>query len=79
MHTTPFPSSRLYHVMGEGWYFEARGGPCGPYLLRAEAERELAQLTQSGPPRSSVWSDAERQAARLNLDQPQDRFAPSMS
>lgn len=58
-------SSRLYHVKGEGWYFDSREGLHGPYFLRSEAALWLEQRMRWGERRAVVWSEQEREMYRL--------------
>lgn len=54
--TLRFNTDRFFHVMGEGWFFEAREGINGPF---GDKESALATLTamieQSPRPRAELW------------------------
>lgn len=51
-----FATGRIFHVMGKGWYFDAREGMHGPYPSRQQAEAKLEILKRIGPNRGHVWS-----------------------
>ena len=51
-----FNSSRFFHVVGEGWYLEAREGPQGPFNERGSALVRLEQIMeQPAQPRTALW------------------------
>jgi len=71
-HSSEFPtSSRLFYVNGKGWHLASREGLLGPYFLKAQAELRLESLLRLGPPRTELWTEAERAARRLS------RLSPS--
>ncbi len=44
-----FRSERFFHVLGEGWYFEAREGLFGPHETRVMASEALTRLIARFP------------------------------
>lgn len=44
-----FRSERFFHVLGEGWFFEAREGMFGPYETRVKAHEALSRLITRFP------------------------------
>jgi len=44
-----FRSERFFHVLGEGWFFEAREGMFGPYGTRPRAKEALSRLIARFP------------------------------
>ena len=44
-----FQSDRFFHVLGDGWYFEAREGMFGPYDVKAKAQLALRRLIERFP------------------------------
>ena len=48
-HRIRFRSERFFHVLGEGWYFEAREGLFGPHESRKIALKALTRLIERCP------------------------------
>ena len=44
-----FRTERFFHVLGEGWFFEAREGMFGPYQTKAIAANSLSRLVERFP------------------------------
>ncbi len=49
LHGIRFRSERFFHILGEGWYFEAREGMFGPHETRAIARDALKKLIARFP------------------------------
>ena len=44
LHRIRFRSERFFHILGEGWYFEAREGMFGPHETKVMAGEALKKL-----------------------------------
>ncbi len=49
LHHVRFRSERFFHVLSEGWYFEAREGVFGPHETVALAREALTKLIARSP------------------------------
>ncbi len=49
LHGIRFRSERFFHILGEGWYFEAREGMFGPHETRVMAREALTKLIARFP------------------------------
>lgn len=52
---SPFTISRIFHVVGHGWFFESRKGIRGPYKTKEKAKAELAELEKTGAKREMLF------------------------
>ena len=49
LHGIRFRTERFFHILGEGWFFEAREGMFGPYETRLIADKALSRLIARFP------------------------------
>ena len=49
LHGIRFRSERFFHILGDGWYFEAREGMFGPHETRVMALEALTKLIARFP------------------------------
>ena len=49
LHGIRFRTERFFHILGEGWFFEAREGMFGPYDVKAKAQLALRRLIERFP------------------------------
>lgn len=60
-----FKRHRYFHVAGDGWYLEVRGGTKGPFVDRENAEGFLTSLKRKAPLRRvRLWLEDQPQSRR---------------
>lgn len=52
---SPFMISRLFHVVGQEWFFESREGIRGPYKTKEKAKAALEELEKTGAKREMLF------------------------